>query len=48
VFPVERFQAYMKLKREMAYLTDRQEMLRKKEEWHKQISKEIRRFYRDR
>ncbi|MGC9311326.1 MAG: ribosome small subunit-dependent GTPase A [Sediminispirochaetaceae bacterium] len=46
--PEERFQAYMKLKREMAYLTDRQEMLRKKEEWHKQISKEIRRFYRDR
>lgn len=44
----ERFQAYLKLKREMAYVTDRQEMLRKKEEWHKQISKEIRRFYRDR
>lgn len=44
----ERYEAYLKQRRELAYVEDRQEALRRKEEWHKSISKEIRRFYKKR
>lgn len=44
----ERYEAYMKQRRELDFLADKQEALRRKDEWHKQISKEIRRFYKNR
>ncbi len=44
----ERYESYLKQRKELAYMEDRQEALRRKEEWQKSISKEIRRFYKDR
>lgn len=44
----ERYEAYLKQRKELAYTEDRQEALRRKEEWHKSVSKEIRRFYKNR
>lgn len=44
----ERYSAYLKQMRELEYLQDRQAAQRRKQEWHKSISKEIRKFYKER
>jgi ribosome biogenesis GTPase len=44
----ERYASYLKQRKELAYAEDRQEALRRKEDRHKSISREIRRFYKNR
>jgi len=44
----DRYKAYMKQARELAFLADKQDALKRKKEWHKQITREIRKLYKDR
>jgi ribosome biogenesis GTPase len=43
----ERYEAYQKQLREIEFIEDREEALRRKEAWEKDVAREIRKFYRE-